>query len=215
MRPRSPPAIYLSQRSFWMVTAAVVALFLIIDNPIFGDPYQIDRSIAVSYLAIPPLTGFFLLLEKRLSFVSLVLESLVVACVKFGITFMIAIVMWTLFDPVDPPAAVMEPSRRSPQSRKTVPTQEPVVVVTPKDAAAADQAMVTVSAGEPFALKSPDDGLHTAMATRRDGRILFNVPLLPGSQGRVVTLTSPGEVVEIKCTVHGDAERYPLIRVIE
>ena len=139
----------LSPRAFWLCVAVAVGVFLIVDNPITGDPFAIDASIIWSYLVIPPLVFFALRREHKLSRVAFVAENVRMVAVKFGITYALATAMWIAAG--DPPDAV--PTPPAAHAVAAVDAGNAPVVPTPIDPATTVTVAgrVTDDAGQPVA----------------------------------------------------------------
>jgi plastocyanin len=202
----------LSREAFWFCLGASIALFLIIDNPLLDDPFDIAASIVWSYLAIPVLVAVFLVIQHKWDVRSLVLESALLIVIKFGITYTLAAVLWMFAG--DPPqqqqdttAAIHEKVDRAYTVSNEIPNG--VVVV---EARAEVSPPVQVEVGQTIVIAPPDDRLHTAFATRANGSVLFNVPLPSGKRRAVTFHHSFGEIT-LRCTVHQQGEHYPTLVV--
>lgn len=67
-----------------------------------------------------------------------------------------------------------------------------------------DHAFVEV--GQPIRVTASDGRLHTLHAKREDGRLAFNVPILPGGAARPFAPREEAGLVRIDCTVHADED---------
>jgi hypothetical protein len=211
-----PDVPRLSRRTFWLIVGAALAIFLVVDNPLFGNPFAIDRSILYSYIPIPLFVLVGLALERKLSVRALLIESTLVVIVKFGITYVLATLLWIIAGdppPPPPPPVVTEAGTDGADPAFSIervrPEDEPVVVTA---TAGSDSRPVTVEVGRLVLLRPDTGGLHTARATQANGRPVFNLALPEGST-RAVRFHRPLGRIGIGCLVH-PREHYPDLIVI-
>lgn len=209
----------LSRRSFWIVVGLALAIFLIIDNPVFGDPFSIDHSILYSYLPIPVFVLVALALERKLDARTLLIETGMVAIVKFGITYVLATLLWMAAG--DPPARTPDrapaPADHAAATaldhaftiERPGPDETPVVVSATRDE---HPPAVSVPIGKLVVLRPDTPGLHTARGTLPDGRPVFNLAL-PEGAARGVRFHRQLGPIRVRCLVHPD-ERYPDLSVL-
>jgi hypothetical protein len=124
------------------VLAVSLALFAGGAGPVWRHPWSIDRSIFISYLAIPPLVLAVLLATRRFAWREFLLDTLTVTAAKFGITYVTAAVLWAVSG--EPPPVQRAPPPRYPPAPSASPP-----AVSPSEAAALEG--VVVAAGAPRA----------------------------------------------------------------
>jgi hypothetical protein len=171
--PRAPAEPQgLPRLTFFLILAAVVALFLLGRGPFWRQPWNIDAldsAIFWSYVPIPFLVLIGLYLARRFSWRFLFLDTLLITLIKYAITFSIAMVLWLLNDP--PPRAPAEPASPraaaapapAPPPTPIAPEQRGAVRGTVKDAAGQPVAgaFVFVAAGlEAFVFERPSAPVH-------------------------------------------------------
>jgi hypothetical protein len=117
--------------------ALVLGIFLLADGPVWENPFDIDRQVYLSYLAIPLLVILAFAWRRAWSLRWLFLDTLEVLCLKFGISYGIAILLWAFsggprsYTPVAP----------SPDVRKgAFPQRAPPATLVP----AANKAMLAI-----------------------------------------------------------------------
>src|SRR5438045_2587826 len=84
------------------ILAICVALFLFARGPIWLHPFSPDASILWSYAPIPFLVVAALLVEKKLRFASVLVETILLVILKFGITAAVLVSLW-MWLPQPPP----------------------------------------------------------------------------------------------------------------
>ena len=219
------PLRRLSKRSSIAILTVVLAIFLWVDNPLFGNPYDIDRSILYSYLPIPLLVYLALVLEKKLNLVSFFLDMLKIVCIKFGITYALAITMWMTFEPPVPILVdVIDFSHKNKQNflksrdiqirNKRRPSHHQVVPIIFGSSLGQGVKKVKLSPGDALRLENREGQLHTAVATNSENTVVFKLPVLPKSKPRWIYIDEPLGLLELRCTVHGPKEPLPFL-VIE
>lgn len=216
------PLARMSRIGFWFCLTVVLGIFLLVDNPLFNNPFAIDDSILWSYAPIPLLVLAVLLVEGKLSLGAFFLDTLLVTLAKFGVTYILAVVLWAAAGspPPRPAAQVPLPSVPPLAESKEVsrflpsaqPTGAPVLEVTPEPAPGREKVVVKV--GERVLFSSPDKRLHTVSAHTADGRALLNWPVVPGDGGLLVEFHEALGPLRIGCTVHGARETWPMLDVI-
>jgi hypothetical protein len=118
----------LSRRSFLACLAITLAIFFGVDNPLLGNPFDIDRSIIWSYLPIPLLVAGALLLEKKLGWGAFALNTVALTLTKFALTYAVAITLWIRAGeppPLPPPATLAEINAAVPAEVEEIPPQPP------------------------------------------------------------------------------------------
>src|SRR5688572_2387993 len=98
----------LSGRQFAVVYAIAIATFLLVNGPVWRHPFDLDSSIVWSYLVIPVLVAACLLWSRRLGVVPLLVNTVEAVLVKFGVTYVAALVLWIASG--GPPPRVAEAS---------------------------------------------------------------------------------------------------------
>ena len=94
----------------WPMLALLVLIFLFAgEAPVWRNPFRIDRAIWLSYAPIPLLVAGCLGWDRRLSVLTLFLNTLEVALTKFALTYTIAIPLWALFFAEPPPPVAPSP----------------------------------------------------------------------------------------------------------
>jgi len=108
----------LSRRWELAILAFCVGLFLVVNGPIWRHPFAPDISILASYVPIPLLVAAALLYESELTVGSFLVETLLIAILKFGVTATILISIFMLQPTPDvlPPRRIAAPARRAPHS---------------------------------------------------------------------------------------------------
>jgi hypothetical protein len=102
-----------------VILGACVTIFLLVNGPIWRDPWNPDASILISYIPIPFLVLVALWRHGRPSLVALALDTLRVTLLKFGVTASILLCLWSVRAPppvkrmpiAGPPEAVPETHR--------------------------------------------------------------------------------------------------------
>jgi hypothetical protein len=208
--------------------ALLVTIFLFGgENPVWHDPFDIDRAIWFSYAPIPLLVAAALWWSKRLSIGTLFLNTLEIVLTKFALTYCIAMALWATFRP---PAAPLPPKPSHPAvvaERDVAPEPTPWPAdkrgrisgaVTDKSGNAIPGALVFVSAGledmvfelpsEPLALVIDQDGFSSPLMVARrwqplrsrsaDGRL--HTLLIEGTDRatRAVPLLPSGAISEVR-----------------
>ena len=236
------------------ILALCLGIFLLADGPIWENPFDIDRQVYLSYLAIPPLVLLASVLRRTWSWRWLFLDTLELTCFKFGLTYGIAIALWAFAGAPKP--AMSEPSenKASPaRATERPPVPTPIanhlkaklnVNLTGLDG---EQAFVFIQSGldhlhfpvpsgavslklgtrgmvprmaiaqtwQALEWSSQTSELHTAFGKRRDGRVVFNMPVMPEGRGAKQRLKHPLGLVHVQCSAHkhdrGDAESGHLL----
>jgi len=189
----------LSRRSELSVLAFCVALFLVVNGPIWRHPLDPSVSIVASYAPIPPLVAVCLLLERKLSLGAFLLETVLIAILKFGITA-ILLIGFLMLQPAAsaPPAVSSAPLPRARRARTTAAAPRPASVIPAEetgslegsvaDAAgrAQEGALVFLSAGlERFRFAPPAGAAALAVGGGR-----FSPPVLAIEAGQPLAISS-------------------------
>jgi hypothetical protein len=123
----------LSRRARAAILAFCVALFLVVQGPIWKHPYNPDASILWSYAPIPLLVLAALLVERKARLSTFLLETVLLAMLKFGVTASILISIWTFSTP--PPMRKEPPHVAAVRPTPVHPAPEPAFAPTPIPAA--------------------------------------------------------------------------------
>ena len=148
----------ISRRIFWSIIAALYAMFLLFPEPVWRNPYDIDPNIIYSYLAIPALVLVGHLIDRNLSFVSVLVSLALVTAVKFQVTYATGIVMWMAFDPPERAPVVTPAPTRAPPRAPTV--RPPPTVIDPRDTGGVDVLVTRDQRPLPGALVFVDRGVE-------------------------------------------------------
>lgn len=188
------------------ILAVVLAIFLFGNGPIWKVRWSPDASILWSYAPIPLLVAFALAARRRLRLGSFLLETFLVALVKFGLTAMILIALWA---GGAPPAArrttreeFVAAHRGAARPSPTTPSDADVTARLAVGAGGMALSPPTAPAGSFLAARSADGRLHTLHAVDATGATLFNEPLLPTGAERLAKLPEAAGVVRLRCEVH-------------
>ncbi len=147
--------------------AALIALFLLWNGPVWQHAWDVDASVVASYLPIPFMVLGLLLWSRRFTWTWLFLDTLALALFKFAATYVLATVFWATGDAPEK-HAFEQPRYERPAPPATAPPPTPLDQATTGIIAG----IVVDRAGEPVngALVWIDRGL--------DGRV-FAAPTEP------------------------------------
>jgi plastocyanin len=121
-QPRTPPS--LSPIGFYSVLGLSLVVFLVVDDPLNKNPFDMDASILWSYLAIPVLVAIAYLIERKFHWLAALVSTIEVTALKFGITYALATILWMQAGP-PPPRPVAEPQTYTKVPAPRVPTPNP------------------------------------------------------------------------------------------
>ncbi len=108
---RTVEDVRLPAKLRWPLIALLVAIFLFGgETPMWRNPFDIDRAVWASYVPIPVLVAAGLWWSKRLSAVTMFLNTLEIVLIKFALTYAIAMTLWAAFG--NPPEAPLPPALR-------------------------------------------------------------------------------------------------------
>ena len=212
----------LTTRERLAVLGAALCVFLFAAGPVWRHRWEPDAAILWSYAVIPP--GVFAAFLRRGTprLVPVLLESLLLSIVKFGITAFVLVTLWSFGTP--PPAArvgrlfedVWGPkSTRIPLNGEEGRGDGDAVRATAGFAArlAAAQTVsvgdggfsskvISIASGTDVALRATDGRLHAIEVLSVDGRILRNVPVLGSGAPRLLSFEEVSGGVSLRCAVH-------------
>lgn len=212
----------LATRERLAVLGAALAVFAFAAGPVWRHAWEPDAAILWSYAVIP--AGVFLAFARRgrPRLVPVLLESLLLSIVKFGITAFVLVALWTFGTPPVPArgdgllARMLGPRRTGISSRGT---EGEATALARRLAAAQDVSVgdggfsskvISLAAGGDIAFRATDGRLHTLQLLSSDGSIARNVPLLASGAPRLMSFEELSLGVSLRCAVHPE-ERADLI----
>ncbi len=159
-----PPALtILAPGEFWLAIGISLAVFVAMIGPFWSGSYNAMRAIGWSYAVIPGVVAILLSRRGLLTRRAFLLDTLVVAAVKFCITALLLLCIWTLWGP-DIPALPErataglhnEPTPPVPTVFEAAALRDIAGQVTGPDGAPVSEALVWVNAGlEGYAFAAP------------------------------------------------------------
>jgi hypothetical protein len=99
----------LSRLELAVCVGLSVAVFFLHQGPFWRHRWELDGSIWVSYLVIPPLVAGVLAWGRKLQLREVVLGTIEVTCWKFGLTYLVAHTVWVFSTPPPRPQVVAAP----------------------------------------------------------------------------------------------------------
>ena len=195
------------------VLAVALAVFAFAAGPVWRHRWEPNAAILWSYAVIPP--GVFAAFLRRGNprLVPVVLESLLLSVVKFGITAFVLVTLWSLGTP--PPARVsglLEDLLRPKGTKIALKVEEKEGTGEAARLAAAQMVgvgdggfsskVISLAQGNDVAFRSTDGRLHTLEFLSADGSILRNVPVLGSGAPRLLSLEEIPGAVSLRCAVH-------------
>ncbi len=196
------------------VLGAALAVFLFAAGPVWRHRWEPDAAILWSYAVIPP--GVFAAFLRRGTprLVPVLVESLLLAIVKFGITAFVLVTLWSFGTP--PPAArpgrLLEDLLRSKSARDSSSGSEDAGAGGARRAAAAlaisvgdggfSSKVISLAPGGDVAFRATDGRLHTLELLSADGSIGANVPLLASGAPRLMSFEEISRFSSLRCAVH-------------
>jgi hypothetical protein len=206
----------LTTRERLAVLGAALAVFLFAAGPVWRHRWEPDAAILWSYAVIPAgvLAAFLRRGTPRL--VPVLVESLLLSIVKFGITAFVLVTLWSFGTP--PPA--VRPGRLLEDLLRSKSTEIPS---SEREAAAGGEAarlaaaqavtvgdggfsskVISLTPGTDVALRATDGRLHAIEVLSADGRILRNVPVLGSGAPRLLSFEEISGGVSLRCAIHPD-----------
>jgi hypothetical protein len=212
----------LTARERAAVLGVALAVFMFAAGPVWQHRWDPDAAILWSYAVIPPgvFAAFFRRGTPRL--VPVLVESLLLAIAKFGITAFVLVTLWSFGTP--PPAArpgrLLEDLLRSRSTRISSSETGPAAGGEAARLAVAQAVsvgdgrfsskVISLAPGGDVAFRSADGRLHTLELLSADGSIGRNVPLLASGAPRLMTYEEIFLFSSVRCAVHPE-ERAGLI----
>lgn len=196
------------------VLGAALVVFAFVSGPVWRHRWEPNAAILWSYAVIPP--GVFAAFLRRGTprLVPVVLESLLLSIVKFGLTAFVLVGLWSFGTP--PPAArpgrLLEDLLR-PKSTKSSSKEEEGEgarlarrVAAARDVTVGDggfsSKVIPLVPGADVAFRATDGRLHTLEILAADGSILRNVPVLGSGAPRLLSSEEISGGVSLRCAVH-------------
>lgn len=204
----------LTTRERLAVLGAALAVFLFAAGPVWRHRWEPDAAILWSYAVIPAgvLAAFLRRGTPRL--VPVLVESLLLSIVKFGITAFVLVTLWSFGTP--PPAArpgrLLEDLLRSKSTEISSSEREAAAGGEAARLAAAQMVsvgnggfsskVISLAPGGDVAFRATDGRLHTLELLSPDGSIGRNVPLLASGAPRLLTFEEISRFSSVRCAVH-------------
>jgi hypothetical protein len=196
------------------VLSVALAVFFFAAGPVWRHRWAPDAAILWSYAVIPP--GVFLAFFRRGNprLVPVVVESLLLAIAKFGITAFVLVALWSFGTP--PPASrpglLLEDLLRSKSAKSSSKPEEGGADGGARRVAAAQAVsvgdggfsskVISLAAGRDVAFRAADGRLHTLELLADDGSIGRNVPLLASGAPRLMSFAEISGFSSVRCAVH-------------
>jgi hypothetical protein len=189
--------------------AAVLGVALLVfafgAGPVWRHRWEPNAAILWSYAVIPP--GVFAAFVRRGTprLVPVLVESLLLSVVKFGISAFVLVTLWSFGTP--PPAArvggLLEDVLRPKSTRISSSERERAAAL---DVRVGDggfsSKVISLAAGGDVAFRAADGRLHTLEFLSADGSIGANVPVLASGAPRLMTFEEISLFSSIRCAVH-------------
>ncbi len=207
------------------VLAAALLVFAFAAGPVWRHRWEPNAAILWSYAVIPPgvFAAFFRRGTPRL--VPVLVESLLLSIVKFGISAFVLVTLWSFGTP--PPAArvggLLEDVLRGKKRISSNGEEGGGVGGARRGAAGSGSAeaarlaaaldvtvgdgrfsskVISPATGGDVALRSTDGHLHAVEVLSGDGSILRNVPVLGSGAARLLSFEEISGGVSLRCAVH-------------
>ncbi|HTS03534.1 MAG TPA: hypothetical protein VMN04_13500 [Thermoanaerobaculia bacterium] len=214
----------LTTRERLAVLATALGVFAFAAGPVWRHRWEPDAAILWSYAVIP--AGVFVAFFRRGTprLVPVLVESLLLSIVKFGITAFVLVTLWSFGTP--PPAArvgrlledVLRSKRISSNGEEGAGgggarrgAAAPGAAEAARLASALDvgvgngrfsSKVISLAPGGDIALRSTDGRLHAIEVLSADGSILRNVPVLGSGAARLLSFEEISGGVSLRCAVH-------------
>jgi hypothetical protein len=196
------------------VLGVALLVFAFAAGPVWRHRWEPNAAILWSYAVIPPGVFGAFLRRGTPRLVPVVLESALLAIVKFGITAFVLVTLWSFGSPPAAvrPATLLEDLLRPKSTKISLKSEEgegPVRAA--RIAAALDVSVengrfsakvISVAPGRDVAFRAADGRLHTLELLTPDGAIGRNVPLLASGAPRLMTFEEVSPFSSIRCAVH-------------
>jgi hypothetical protein len=194
------------------VLAVALLVFVFASGPVWRHRWEPNAAILWSYAVIPP--GVFAAFLRRGNprLVPVVLESLLLAIVKFGITAFALVTLWSFGTP--PPAArvggllgdVLRPKRREILLKGEEGGGGARRLAAALDVSVGDggfsSKVISLAPGADVAFRATDGRLHTLELLSADGSIGSNVPVLASGAPRLLSFEEISRFSSLRCAVH-------------
>jgi hypothetical protein len=214
------------------VLALALAVFAFAAGPVWRHAWDPDAAILWSYAVIPPAVFAAFLRRGTPRAVPVVVESLLLAVVKFGISAFVLIGLWSFGAP--PPAV-----RKGGLLVGMLGSKSPKIALSERESGGAGGALrggaedraeaaraaafaarvaaaqpvtvgdggfssklISLAAGGEIALRATDGHLHAVQVLAADGSILRNVPVLGSGAPRLLSFEEISGGVSLRCAVH-------------
>ncbi len=204
----------LTTRERLAVLGTALAVFAFAAGPVWRHRWEPDAAILWSYAVIPAgvFAAFFRRGTPRL--VPVLLESLLLSIVKFGISAFVLVALWSFGTP--PPAARVgglledlwrpRSTRISSSERDRAAAGEAARLAAALNVTVGDgrfsSKVISLAPGGDVALRSTDGHLHAVEVLSRDGSILRNVPVLGSGAARLLSFEEISGGSSLRCAVH-------------
>ncbi len=136
----------LTRLQFWGIFAIGVFVFVFSTGPVWRHPWRIDTlnmAILYSYLPLPFLVAGGLAYKRRLGLKAFFLDTLEILLLKYGVTFGVAIALWTLVPAPPPPPSFAGAHARDPASPRAPAEPAPPPTPIPEDPQGIVEGVVT------------------------------------------------------------------------
>ena len=196
------------------ILGIALAVFAFAAGPVWRHRWEPDAAILWSYAVIPAgvFAAFFLRGTPRL--VPVLVESLLLSIVKFGISAFVLVTLWSFGTP--PPAArvggLLEGVLGSKSTKIALNVEEVNDAVRARREAAAldvrigeggfSSNVISLAPGGDVAFRATDGRLHAIEILSANGSILQNVPVLGSGAARLLSLEEISGGVSLRCAVH-------------
>lgn len=194
----------------WQLAVIVLAhfvLFLFVSGPIWEHPWQPNFAIFASYAPIPIVVVLALVLTRRLTLRTWLLDSLLVGVAKFVVTAGALILLWATHRP---PIAhhtrmgASSPTRGRATIRRVSDDSRPARLSLAIDERGFTPRTAALRVGDVIEVRAAGGGLHT-VAIERGTTTLFNAPILSDGRPTRLEVLAPVGAVRLRCTVHAEA----------
>lgn len=214
----------LTTRERLVVLAVALGVFAFAAGPVWRNRWEPDAAILWSYAVIPAgvFAAFFRRGTPRL--VPVLVESLLLAIVKFGISAFVLVALWSFGTPPPARASRLPEDMLRPKRRISSNGEEgegaggarrgaaaPGAAEAARLAAALDvrvgdggfsSKVISLAAGGDVAFRATDGRLHTLELLSADGSIGANVPVLASGAPRLMSFEEISRFSSLRCAVH-------------
>jgi hypothetical protein len=204
----------LTARERAAVLAVALLVFAFAAGPVWRHRWEPNPAILWSYAVIPPAVLAAFLRRGTPRLVPVLLESLLLSIVKFGITAFVLVTLWSVGAP--PPAA--RPGRLLEDLLRPESTKSPLKAEAGDGSAGArrlaaaqevtvaegrfSSKVISLAPGADVAFRATDGRLHTLELLAVDGSIGRNIPLLATGAPRLMSFEEISPFSSIRCAVH-------------